>query len=81
MSARTKFSCTGNLAVPNDSSNAEAGSTHSVSFSPVVTGSEENEQFFAATPSGALTLSVVNPEVASAFEVGKEYYLDITSAE
>lgn len=43
-----------------------------------VTGkSEENDSFFASTPSGSLKIAVVRDNV---FEPGKEYYLDFTEA-
>ena len=48
-------------------------------FSPVTGHSEENKQFFKFTPYGKLEMGIVNPAVQ--FEVGKEYYLDITIAE
>lgn len=47
-------------------------------FQPVTGGSEENKQFFAATPSGRFEVGTV---LVDAFEVGKEYYLDIISTE
>lgn len=46
-------------------------------FYPVVEGSEENKKFFAFTPAGSLQFSSVNER---SFEVGKEYYLDISIA-
>lgn len=39
---------------------------------------DENAAFFAATPTGTVKLSTVR---ADHFEVGKDYYLDITPAE
>jgi hypothetical protein len=51
-----------------------------VSFSPVYSGSPENEQFFKATPGGQLHLCVVNDAAMRLFEHGKEYYIDITPA-
>lgn len=42
--------------------------------------SEENRAFYAATPGGAITLSVVNAAAAAAFEIGAEYYVDFTRA-
>lgn len=44
-------------------------------FSAVTSGSEENKQYFAYTPSGSLN---VGSFVDDLFEPGKEYYLDIT---
>ena len=46
----------------------------------VYSGSEENKYFFSATPGGDISLFVVNPDVAAAFEAGKEYYVDFTPA-
>lgn len=46
-------------------------------FNPVMSGSNENKQFFAATPSGSLELGQFLPD---AFEPGKEYYVDFTPA-
>jgi len=45
---------------------------------PVYSGSEENQQFFAATPGGEIYLSVVNQSALDQFEVGKEYYVDFS---
>ena len=49
-----------------------------VRFTPVVSGSEENENFFKWTPGGELTLWTVNEEVLQQFNVDEEYYLDIS---
>jgi len=43
-------------------------------FSAVVDNNAENQAFFAATPSGELSLTAVKDDL---FEVGKEYYLDL----
>lgn len=43
----------------------------------VTGGSDENKKFFASTPSGELKVGLHNP---NAFEVGKEYYIDISPA-
>lgn len=44
-------------------------------------GSDENKEFFASTPSGSITMVIVNPEASKGFVVGKEYYVDFTEAE
>jgi hypothetical protein len=49
-------------------------------FSPVYSGSEENKQFFAATPGGSFQFYTVNKAAADQFEMGKEYYFDIFAA-
>jgi hypothetical protein len=51
-----------------------------ISLTPVINGSEENKKFFSYTPGGSIKLNVVNPSAAKEFEVGKEYYVDFTSA-
>ncbi|MCE5226833.1 MAG: hypothetical protein LLG05_13380 [Porphyromonadaceae bacterium] len=50
-------------------------------MSPVYSGSEENKQFFSATPSGDITFNTVNRDAADQIEQGKEYYIDIIPAE
>jgi tRNA U54 and U55 pseudouridine synthase Pus10 len=50
----------------------------SIKLFPVINGSAENETFFKYTPGGELNLAVVNIEAAKQFEVGKEYYIDIS---
>lgn len=46
-----------------------------------VTGkSGENASFFAATPTGEITLQTVNAEAAKQFKLDGEYYIDFTPA-
>ena len=55
----------------------------SISMSPVYSNGDpnhENSKFWSATPSGTLELSIIPIEVSGQFEVGKEYYIDITPA-
>lgn len=40
----------------------------------------ENTKFWQASPSGKFELNCVNPEAVKLFEVGKEFYLDMTPA-
>jgi hypothetical protein len=47
-------------------------------FYPVMSGSEENKKFYSATPIGHLEFDCVT---SGLFEVGKEYYLDISPSE
>lgn len=47
----------------------------SAAFSPVMSGSKENEIFFKYTPWGKFEIGTTKEQI---FEPGKEYYLDIT---
>ena len=52
--------------------------TSNLQFRAVTGGSPENDEFFAATPAGLLTFYNANPDAAKQFNVGEEYYLDIS---
>ena len=43
--------------------------------------SDENAQFFEATPHLQLEMGTTNPEAAVQFETGQEFYLDFTPVE
>lgn len=51
-----------------------------VECTPVISGSEENKSFSAATPSGKLELMITNPEAYGSFVPGKSYYITIEEA-
>jgi hypothetical protein len=51
----------------------------SAKFDPVVSGSQENEEFFGATPWGQLEIGVSNESLDN-LKPGDEYYIDITKA-
>lgn len=51
---------------------------YSARFSPVYGGCPENEQFYAATPSGSIEIGTVRDAV---FEPGKSYFIDFTPAD
>lgn len=76
MSVRAKFKCVSKQ--PNQY-NPQDGDV--IKLSAVVSGSAENESFFKWTPSAEMSLATVNPSAAAQFEVGKEYYIDISLAE
>lgn len=72
---RAKFECVAVEEQPDYQSK-------SVSFVPVLHGSEENKSFSKYTPSGSLNLQIsYDTEASNAFEVGKEYYLDFIEVE
>lgn len=52
----------------------------SVKLRPVTSGSAENDQFYKYTPSGTLHLSTINQAAIEQFELGKEFYVDLTPA-
>lgn len=52
-----------------------------VSLQPVLQGSEENRSFWNATPAGAISLTITNPDAAKQFVVGSDYYVDFTPSE
>lgn len=47
-----------------------------VKLTAVANNSPENATWSKYTPSGAVTLSITNPEAFEQFEVGKEYFVD-----
>ena len=75
MTVRCKFTCTSkreykhwDRAKPN---------LYEYEFSAVTSGSDENKQFFEATPSGSLKVATVRD---GSFEVGQDYCLDLMPA-
>jgi len=75
MSTRCKFTC---IEVTKrkhwDPNKSEFH--YDAKFSAVTSGSDENQEFYAATPSGTLTVQTYLPDM---FEPGKDYYLDIST--
>ncbi|MBR9900420.1 MAG: hypothetical protein GYB19_10220 [Rhodospirillales bacterium] len=69
MSVRCKFKCDTKI---------ETEHGYEVGFCPVTSGSAENESFFKWTPYGELKFGTLNKEASDQFEVGKEYYLDLS---
>lgn len=52
-----------------------------VKLTAVSGGSEEDKEFFKYTPGGSIEMQVLNDTALAAFEPGKFYYVDFTSAE
>lgn len=76
---RAKFKCT--KITQSEGGDKENPVLYSAEFAPVfgtAGESEENKQFWKWTPSGKLELNTIKQ---MPFEVGKQYYLDITEAE
>ena len=75
MDVRVKFVCVGIRSNPPSKSKI-------FTFWAVVYGSEENKSFSSSYPSGRLELEITFASPASdAFELGKEYYLNIMPAD
>jgi hypothetical protein len=75
MKVRAKFVCVGIEDQPTYEQKV-------VSFSAVVSGSEENKSFAKYTPSGNVQMYIsYETEASNAFEQGKEYFLDFSPAE
>jgi len=72
---RAKFKC----ETVNPDTNGADGK--SIALTAVTNGSAENDSFFKWTPAGTVYLSIVNPDAAKQFEVGKEYYVDFSPVE
>jgi hypothetical protein len=70
---RCKLKCTDKKDNPDG--------TSIITLSPVCTGSPENDLFFKYTPWGKFAMGTINESASKQFEVGKEYYVDISLAE
>lgn len=83
---RAKFQCSGVTIEKADRSrhykenNSEPLDVVTVHLQAVVSGSDENKEFFASTPSGSIELRILRPEAVDWFVNGKEYYVDFTPA-
>lgn len=71
MSVRAKFKCVSKQTVD---------SGFAIALEPVISGSDENAEFFKYTPGGRIQLSTINTAAAEQFQVGSEYYVDFTKA-
>lgn len=54
---------------------------YDLEFVPVSGTSEENKQFWKATPSGIFKFSTINAEAAKMFQFGHEYYVTFKEAQ
>lgn len=76
MTVRCKFTCTSKREYKHW--DRTKPNLYEYLFTAVASGSEENQKFFAWTPSGEVRVSTVRD---GSFEVGQDYYLDLTLAE
>jgi hypothetical protein len=57
------------------------GEAQTIKLEPVsADGNPENAKFYAATPSGNISLTVVRKDVGDTFDLNKMYYVDFTEA-
>lgn len=78
MNVRAKFKCSSVRKYESthwEKSKPVNGFLYEYEFYPVTGTSDENNRFFASTPSGSLKMSAVSDDL---FVPGKEYYLDFT---
>lgn len=73
MSIRCKFKCTS----ITERANYPEGKVWDAKLDVVTSGSDENKDFFKYTPNGQMNVACIRQ---NSFEVGKEYYIDITEA-
>lgn len=59
----------------------QSGTITTIKLMPVVSGSDENKEFYRWSPSGSIDLGTVNPAVVEQFHIGDEFYIDFTRAE
>lgn len=57
------------------------GEIQTIKFSPVTGGSEENNRFYATTPSGSIELGIVNKEAGDYFDLSGEYRVTFEKVE
>ncbi len=48
---------------------------------PVISGCEENAQFFNTTPSGNFTITIKSSETSARLTLGKDYFIDFVEVE
>lgn len=77
MTIRAKFKV---ISITRHAYSGGSGEMQAIKLQPVTNGSEENRQFYAATPGGEINLSVVPVEIGKQFNIGGEYYVDFTPA-
>ena len=78
MSVRAKFTCYG--VVENDAV-TYGGPSATVTMFAVVGDGTDNASWSKATPTGRLEMSITNPDAVAAFEVGRDYWLDLNMVE
>jgi hypothetical protein len=77
MSVRAKFQC---LSITNFHHHQADAVQAEVRLAAVYGTGKENETWSKWTPSGEIKMMITNPAAIEKFELGKEYFVDFTSA-
>jgi hypothetical protein len=64
----------------NNTGKSDTRPVAQITLSAVTDTNPENKGFFASTPAGQITLSLVNFPAAEVFKAGGEIYVDFTPA-
>lgn len=78
MTVRAKFKVTS--ITRREHWDKSKGEIQSVLLNPVTSGSDENKEFYAATPGGEIKLDTINQAAGNQFTLGGEFYVDFTPA-
>lgn len=76
----TEFESSYNEKQPDGTYKYRQGIGNKVKFYVVAADKPENETFAQWSPTGELTVTIVNPALVGHFKVGKEYIFDINEA-
>lgn len=77
MATRAKFECEEVEELNDMDGNV---SQQNVRFHPVYSEAGENRDFWEATPSGAIQMTINNKQAFGEFKKGRQYYVDFTEA-
>lgn len=77
MNVRAKFRC---MSIQHIHTGNPDASVANIALSPVWEQEGVNRTWSQATPQGKLEMTITNAEAIDAFELGREYFLDISPA-
>ncbi len=77
MNVRAKFRC---MSIQHIHTGSADCSVANVVLAPVWEQDGVNRKWSQATPQGKLEMTITNAEAIGAFELGSEYFLDISQA-
>lgn len=77
MNVRAKFRC---MSIQHIHTGNPDASVANIALAPVWEQDGVNRKWSQATPQGKLEMTITNAEAIGAFELGREYFLDISPA-